>query len=159
TLTLPLDDVDEFGTRLWVKLELQLPSGSTKDRIAAHILRTAIADGQIGDDTLVVEASSGSTSISFAMLCAHVGVRFRAVMPEGVSPERWRIIGRYGAEWELTPAAAGVPGSIDRVRELVASGVDVFWPDQFANPRNADAHQLVTGVQLLDAVAGAGDRL
>jgi cysteine synthase A len=159
TLTLPLDDVDEIGTRLWVKLELQLPSGSTKDRIAAHILRTAVGAGRVGDGTLVVEASSGSTSISFAMLCATVGLRFLAVMPEGVSPERLRIIGRYGGEWELTPAAEGVPGSIDRVRELASTGDDVFWPDQFANPRNAEAHQLVTGPQLLDAVARAGDRL
>jgi cysteine synthase A len=156
TLTLPIDDGDAV---IWVKLELQLPSGSTKDRIAAHILRAAVDAGRVTDDTLVVEASSGSTSISLAMLCALLGVRFRAVMPEGVSPERLQIIGRYGGEWELTPAAQGVPGSIDRVRALVATDRRVFWPDQFANPRNAEAHHLVTGPQLLDAVAAAGDEL
>jgi cysteine synthase A len=144
---------------IWVKLELQLPSGSTKDRIAAHILRLALDEGRLADDTVVVEASSGSTSISLAMLCAQLGLRFLAVMPEGVSPERLKIIGRYGGEWELSPGADGVPGSIDRVREMAASDPKVFWPDQFANPGNAAAHQLVTGPQLLDSVAAAGDQL
>lgn len=158
TLTLPLDDA-ETGSVIWVKLEFQLPSGSTKDRIAARILGSALDEGRIDDASRVVEASSGSTSISFAMLCAQLDLPFLAVMPKGVSPERLQIIGRYGGEWELTPTDEGVPGSIERVRELVAGDEHVFWPDQFANPHNAEAHELVTGPQLLEQIRAAGDHL
>lgn len=141
----------DAGT-VWAKLELQLPSGSTKDRIAAHILRTAIATGRLTPGSTVIEASSGSTSISFAMLCARLGLRFVAVMPEGVSSERLLIIRRYGGDYELTPAADGVPGSIAHVEARAASDADVFWPDQFRNPANAEIHERVTGPQLIAEV-------
>jgi cysteine synthase A len=151
-IPVPLTDAPRSPVvSVWAKLELQLPSGSTKDRIAAHILRAAIADGWVTPRTTVIEASSGSTSISFAMLCARLGIPFVAYMPEGVSRERLRIIEEFGATWELTPRDEGVPGSIARVRER-ARDTGTFWPDQFDNPRNARAHELVTGPQLIDQV-------
>src|SRR5580765_6524646 len=101
TPTVPLRD-DSTGCIIWLKLEFLLPSGSTKDRVAAFVLSHGIETGAIRDDTVVVEASSGSTSIAFAMACAVLGLRFRAVMPEGVSGERILIIRRYGGEVVLT---------------------------------------------------------
>ncbi|MCK4508864.1 MAG: pyridoxal-phosphate dependent enzyme, partial [Desulfuromonadales bacterium] len=55
---------------IWCKLEYLNPSGSTKDRIAAYILSKAWREGTIGPGSLVCEASSGSTSIAMAMVCA-----------------------------------------------------------------------------------------
>jgi cysteine synthase A len=161
TLTVPVEV--EVGTgsagagtaTIWCKLELQLPSGSTKDRIAAHILSRAIADGIVVPSTHVVEASSGSTSISFAMLCASLGLAFTAVMPEGVSEERLLIIRRYGGVSHLTPAADGVLGSIDAVHAMIEADDAMFWPDQFHNVRNAESHQLATGPQLVEHVRAA----
>ena len=158
-IPVPLADTPQSPTvAVWAKLELQLPSGSTKDRIAAHILRNAIADDWVRPATTVIEASSGSTSISFAMLCARLGISFVAYMPEGVSRERLRIIEEFGGSWELTPAAEGVPGAIARVRER-ATEPDTYWPDQFDNPRNARAHELVTGPQLIDQMQTQAGRL
>jgi cysteine synthase A len=156
TLTVPVEvDVGAGTATIWCKLELQLPSGSTKDRIAAHILSRAIAEGTVVPSTTVVEASSGSTSISFAMLCASLGLAFTAVMPEGVSEERLMIIRRYGGISHLTPAAGGVLGSIDAVHAMVDADASVFWPDQFHNVRNAESHQLATGPQLVEHVRAA----
>ena len=137
---------------VWCKLELVLPSGSTKDRIAGAILRDGIARGVIGPDTVVVEASSGSTSISLAMACAQVGLRFVAVMPEGGSAGRLLIIRRYGGETGLTPAARGVPGAIERARQMAADDPAVHLSDQFNNPVNALAHEQTTGPELLAQV-------
>jgi cysteine synthase A len=160
TLTVPIEvDVADGGVATgWAKREFQLPSGSTKDRIAAHILRSAIEEGRLTPSTTVLEASSGSTSISFAMLCASLGLPFIAVMPEGVSEERLLIIRRYGGDWRLTPAADGVLGSIDAVHALLEADASWFWPDQFHNLRNAESHQLATGPQLVDAVRAATGR-
>jgi cysteine synthase A len=143
TPTVPLLD-----GRIWAKLEYQMPSGSTKDRIAARILSTA----DLHDRSVVVEASSGSTSISFAMACAAIGVRFVAVMPEGVSNERLLLIRRYGAEVVLTPHADGMAGAIAHTAAMAAADSNVFLPRQFSNPENARAHQLRTGPELIEQV-------
>jgi cysteine synthase A len=107
----------------------------------------------------VVEASSGSTSIAFAMACGALGVRFVAVLPEGVSNERLLIIRRYGGEWALVPAEAGMPGAIAETERMAAADPSVFLPRQFTNPDNAAAHELHTGPELVAAVQAAGARL
>jgi cysteine synthase len=147
------------GCTLWLKQEYQLTSGSTKDRLAAHVLAKAVAAGRVHEGTTVVEASSGSTSIAFAMACAALGVRFVAVLPEGVSNERLLIIRRYGGEWLLVPADGGMPGAIAETERMAAADPDVFLPRQFTNPDNVEAHELRTGPELVDAVAAGGARL
>ncbi len=151
TSTVPIED-PESGCTIWVKLEYMLPSGSTKDRVAAFILGHAIETGAVTEDSIVVEASSGSTSIAFAMACAMTGVRFCAVMPEGVTSERLLIIRRYGGEVHLTPKADGILGAIQRTHELAAENPKVFLPRQFENPLNALAHQRITGPELITQV-------
>ena len=143
TPTVPL-----LGGTVWAKLDYEMPSGSTKDRIAAQILLTA----PLHAASVVVEASSGSTSIAFAMACAAIGVPFVAVMPEGVSNERLLLIRRYGAEVVLTPHADGMAGAIARTEAMAAADPNVFLPRQFANPENARAHQLRTGPELIAQV-------
>jgi cysteine synthase A len=141
------------GCTIWAKLDYEMPSGSTKDRIAARILQTA----NLHDDSIVVEASSGSTSIAFAMACAAIGVRFVAVMPEGVSNERLMLIRRYGAEVVLTPHADGMAGAVARTEEMAAADLSVYLPRQFANPENARAHELRTGPELISQVSARID--
>src|SRR5205823_13000586 len=96
---------------IWCKLEFLNPSGSTKDRIARFILEKAWRQGRLKAGDRVVEASSGSTSIALALACAQMGLRFVAVMPEGVSSERSLIIRAYGGEVLLSPRADGILGA------------------------------------------------
>lgn len=151
TPTVALAD-PESGCTIWLKLEYLLPSGSTKDRIAGFILGHAVASGKMREDTIVVEASSGSTSIAFAAACATLGVRFVAVMPEGVSGERVLMIRRYGGEVILTRREGGVQGSIAESEAMAAKDDRIFLPRQFANPLNALAHQRSTGPELIAQV-------
>ena len=148
TPTVPIED-DATGCTIWVKLEYLQPSGSTKDRLAAFVLGEAIRSGAIDERTTVIEASSGSTSIALAMACAQLGLRFVAVMPDGVSRERVLIIRRYGGEVELVEG--GPAAAIERT-EARAADPSVFLPKQFANPGNVEAHARGTGPELLDAV-------
>lgn len=151
TIAIPLPD-DASGCTIWVKLEYLLPSGSTKDRVAAFIIGHGVETGAITERSIVCEASSGSTSIALAMACAVVGVQFRAVMPENVSRERMLIIKRYGGEIVLTPRAAGVVGSIEETRRMAAADPAVFLTRQFENELNARAHQRETGPELIQQV-------
>ncbi|UJR79440.1 PLP-dependent cysteine synthase family protein [Sandaracinus amylolyticus] len=151
TPCVPVDD-PETGCTIWLKLEYLLPSGSTKDRVASFILSHGVETGAIREDSIVVEASSGSTSIAFAMACAALGVRFCAVMPENVSRERMLIIKRYGGECVLTPQAGGLVGAIEETRAMAARDARVFLARQFENPLNARAHERHTGPELIAQV-------
>lgn len=153
TPAIPLFDA-QTGCTIWVKLEYMLPSGSTKDRIAAWILAHGVETGALTPDSLVVEASSGSTSIAFAMACAVLRLRFRAVMPAGVTQERLLIIKRFGGEIELTDPALGVLGAIEATQAMARADGAIFLPRQFENERNALAHQRETGRELMAQVGG-----
>ena len=145
--------LDESDSTIWCKLEYLNPSGSTKDRIAAYILSKAWRRGEIGPESVVCEASSGSTSIAMAMVCAQMGIRFVAVMPEGVSNERSMMIRAYGGEVELTSKEEGIVGCIRRTHHL-ANELGAFLPRQFENPDNAEAHRHGTAQEILAAVPG-----
>lgn len=138
---------------VWCKLEFLNPSGSTKDRIARFILEKAWRQGRLSPADRVVEASSGSTSIALALACAQMGLRFLAVMPEGVSNERVFIIRAYGGDVAFTPKAAGIRGAIADVERL-GREVGAFLPRQFANADNAEAHRLGTAREVLDQIPG-----
>jgi cysteine synthase A len=147
TPTISFED-EQTGCTLWLKLDYLLPSGCTKDRMATNIVSHAIASGEVSSSTVVVEASSGSTSIALSMVCATVGVPFRAYMPKTVSGERVLMIRRLGGEVVLTPAEQGMNGAIDALMHDSANG-DVFAARQFENPRNVLAHQRSTGPELI----------
>ena len=92
----PLVPVTIDDATVWCKLEFLNPSGSTKDRIARYILDKAWRRGDLSEGQMVIEASSGSTSIAFALACAQMGLPFVAVMPESVSHERTIMIRAFG---------------------------------------------------------------
>lgn len=138
---------------IWCKLEYLNPSGSTKDRIASYILSKAWREGVIGPGSLVCEASSGSTSIAMAMVCAQMGVKFIAVLPESVSNDRVKMIRAYGGTVRLSPDAAGMAGCIELTQTL-ARTEGAFLPRQFENNDNAEAHRRATAVEILTEIPG-----
>jgi cysteine synthase A len=151
TPTIPVED-ERTGCTLWLKLDYLLPSGCTKDRMATSIVAYAIASGEVSPSTVVVEASSGSTSIALSMVCATVGVPFRAYMPKTVSGERVLMIRRLGGEVVLTPAEQGMDGAVAALLHDAGTEAEVYAARQFENPRNVFAHQHSTGPELIQQV-------
>jgi len=145
--------LDANGPRIWCKLEFLNPSGSTKDRIARYILEKAWRQGKLAAGDIVIEASSGSTSIALALACAQMGLRFIAVMPEGVSNERVLIIKAYGGEVRFTPKDDGIRAALAETENL-AKEPHTFLPRQFANLDNPEAHRLGTAREILDQIPG-----
>ncbi len=145
--------LQEEGPTIWCKLEFLNPSGSTKDRIARYMLEKAWRLGELSPGGEVVEASSGSTSIALALASAQMGLKFIAVMPEGVTDERVLTIRAYGGDVVLVPRGGGVRSAIQRAAEL-AKERGAFAPRQFENPDNAEAHRVWTGQEILSQVPG-----
>lgn len=145
--------LEPAAASIWCKLDYLNPSGSTKDRLARHVLEKAWRRGVLRPGARVVEASSGSTSIALALQCARMGLRFTAVMPEGVSNERVWMIRAYGGDVELVSRDAGIAQAIARAEEL-AEACGGFAPRQFTNPDNAEAHRLHTAQEIVQQIPG-----
>jgi cysteine synthase A len=144
------------GARVIGKLEVKNPGASVKDRPALAMIEAAEDAGEIGPGGVIVEATSGNTGISLAMIAAVRGYRCVLVMPEDMSLERRHVIRAYGAEIELTSADAGMAGAVERARQIARRTERAFMPRQFANPANPNAHERTTAREIL---AATGDEL
>jgi len=149
---------------LLAKLEFLNPLASVKDRIALAMVEAAEDDGQLTPQSILVEPTSGNTGIALAFVCAAKGYRLILTMPESMSDERRRMLQLLGAELELTPAALGMQGAIERAEALVRAEPRAFMLQQFRNPANPAIHERTTAEEIwrdcggrLDAVvAGVG---
>jgi cysteine synthase A len=144
------------GAELLAKLESANPAGSVKDRIAVAMIEAAERDGRLAPGTTVVEATSGNTGIGLAMVCAIKGYPLTLAMPEDGSAERKALFEWYGVELVLTPTIEGMSGAVYAAHELVKRR-GAFWPRQFDNPANPDAHEAHTGPEIWQAAGGRID--
>lgn len=142
---------------VYVKLEFANPSGSVKDRAAAHMLAKAEQTGLIAPGATIIEPTSGNTGIGLAMNAAAKGYRIILVMPDNMTKERITLLQAYGAEVVLTPAAERMPGAIAKARELLDQIPGSFMPQQFQNPANPEIHRLTTGPEIIQQMEGRLD--
>jgi cysteine synthase len=147
------------GCELFAKLEAFNPGGSVKDRIGVAMIEAAERDGRIepGRST-IVEATSGNTGIALAFVCAAKGYELVLTLPQGMSREREGLLRLYGARVEVIESLGGMNEAVAAARAM-ASGDDVFLPDQFANPANPEVHRRTTGPEIWEAMDGRVDAL
>ena len=135
--------------RVYAKAEHSNMTGSIKDRMAYHILKSAIEAGELKPGGRIIEATSGNTGISFCAIGRALGHPVTIFMPDWMSAERIAIIRSFGADIRLvSKEEGGFLGSIRLAEELAASTPDSFLPRQFANEHNSEAHYLTTGREI-----------
>ncbi len=140
---------------LLAKAEWANPGGSVKARAAAAIVRDARVRGLLVPGKTLLDATSGNTGISFAMLGAALGFPVHLAMPSNVSPERKRIVQAYGATVDWTDPDQGSDGAIRRARELAGDDPERFYyADQYSNDANWLAHYHSTGPEIWRQTAG-----
>ncbi len=155
----PLIRLDYLGgeATILAKAEYFNPGSSVKDRIAKSMIEGALARGEIGPETVVVEPTSGNTGIGLALVCAVRGIPLILTMPESMSLERRKMLEHLGARLRLTPASEGMKGAIEEALRLAETLGDVFMPDQFSNPDNPAAHETTTALEILEDTGGKLD--
>ncbi len=134
---------------IYAKAEHLNMTGSIKDRMAFHILRTAYQKNAISPDDTIAEATSGNTGIAFAAIGRALGHRVVIYMPDWMSRERIELIRSLGAQiMPVTHEQGGFLGSIRLTEELARREAHIFLPCQFSNEANAEAHELTTGPEI-----------
>lgn len=145
------------GAEVCGKLERNNPAGSVKDRPALEMILAAEASGKIAAGATIIEATSGNTGISLAMIAAVRGYRCVLVMPEDMSMARRQILRAYGAEVVLTPAQEGMAGAVERAERILAETQNAIMPRQFQNAANPLAHERTTADEIWRATKGELD--
>ena len=112
---------------IYLKDESTHPTGSLKHRLARSLFLYALCNGWINQQTPVIESSSGSTAVSEAYFAALIGVRFIAVMPKTISPEKIEKIKFYGGECHFVDSSAQIyQAAEDLAKELGGHYIDQF---------------------------------
>ncbi|HXI26902.1 MAG TPA: cysteine synthase family protein [Vicinamibacterales bacterium] len=146
---------DTPGVELYAKAEWQNPGGSVKDRAAARMILDGEASGRLTPGKTILDATSGNTGIAYAMVGAARGYAVKLCVPENASPERKLILRALGAELVLTNPLESSDGAIREARRLNAEDPDrYFYPDQYSNPANWQAHYDTTAPEIIEQTSG-----
>lgn len=145
------------GATILGKCEFMNPTSSVKDRIGISMITSAMAEGKINKDTMIIEPTSGNTGIALASICAALGLKLTLMMPESMSIERRNLLSALGASLVLTPAAQGMKGAIDEANNLAETIENAIVLQQFSNPANPQIHRETTGPEILQDTDGIVD--
>ena len=134
----------QLSDKLYGKLEAVNPGGSIKDRPVKYILDNM--DLEKGDT--IVEATSGNTGISLAMMCAERGLKCVIVMPKDMSEERKKMMKFFGAE--LHEVEEGNFDVAIAYKEYLADKHGYMELNQFNNPLNIECHRNKTFEEIMN---------
>lgn len=153
--------VPSDAAQVLVKYEGLNVGGSIKTRTAYNMIKKAIDEGIIKDDTIIVEPTSGNQGIGLALIGAVMGFKTVIIMPDSVSSERRLLVKHYGAEVILIKDEGNIGECMDKclqtALDMAKSDKRVYIPQQFENPNNPMVHKHHTGLEILEQVAGPID--
>ena len=148
----------ENSADVLVKFEGLNVGGSIKTRTAYNMIMGALGRGEINENTVIVEPTSGNQGIGLALVGAVLGYKTKIIMPDSVSEERRKLVKQYGAEVILVHDGGNIGKCIEECVELATKmrdeGENIFLPQQFENFDNSAIQRSVTAKEIIDAVDG-----
>src|ERR1700740_2447998 len=143
------------NVEFYAKAEWCNPGGSVKDRPALSMIQAGLVSGALRTGKNIIDATSGNTGIAYGVVAAALGYPVKLCLPDSASHERKRILAALGAELVITPGDEGTDGAIRRVHEIVTANPDkYFYPDQYSNPANWQAHYHGTANEIWQQTSG-----
>jgi cysteine synthase B len=143
------------GIEIYGKAEYFNPGGSVKDRPALNMILDGERTGKLKPGGTILDSTSGNTGIAYSMIAAARGYKVKLCVPANASMERKRILQAYGAEIVFTNPGDGSDGAMRKVQEIYSANPSAyFYPNQYDNPANWQAHFNTTGPEIIEQTSG-----
>ncbi len=147
----------EIKPVLLAKLEYLNPGGSVKDRIGITMVEDAERRGYLKPGGTIIEGTSGNTGMGLALVAAMKGYKCIFTMPDKMSQEKIDLLRAFGAEVIVTPTAVEPedPRSYHSVAVRLSKEIpNSYFPNQYDNPSNPQAHYETTGPEIWEQTEG-----
>ncbi|MFK8015178.1 MAG: pyridoxal-phosphate dependent enzyme [Gammaproteobacteria bacterium] len=156
TPMLKVNQIDTGPCELYLKLELQNPGGSIKDRIGISMIDRAEKRGDIKPGDTLIEATAGNTGLGLALVAQQRGYHLILVLPDKMSQEKIFNLRAMGAQIVLTRSdvGRGHPEYYQDLARKMASDQGAYFINQFGNADNPLAHESTTAPEILEQMDG-----
>lgn len=156
----PLMPIDNLNTNpkvsVFAKLEWYQLGSSVKSRPAFNIIKNAIITGELDENKILIDASSGNTAIAYASIGAALGIPVTICLPENASNERKKILNGLGAEVVYTSKFGSTDEAQDKALEIYHSNPEqYYYADQYNNDNNWRAHYNGTAREIINEVGSS----
>lgn len=148
---------DELPATVFGKVEAYNPGQSAKDRTALYMVQQAENRGDLKPGSTIIEATSGNTGYSLAMVCAIKGYHCVLTVSSKASKEKLALLRSLGAEVVICPANVEPedPRSYySRAEQLSKEIPGAYYLAQNFNLDNQSAHYATTGPEIWEQTGG-----
>ena len=147
----------DLKPQIYVKAEFMNPGGSVKDRIGMTMIHDAEKRGLLKPGGTIIEGTSGNTGMGLALVAAVRGYKCVFTTTDKQSKEKVDLLKALGAEVIVCPTAVEPedPRSYYSVAKKLAREIpNSYYPNQYDNPMNPEAHYLTTGPEIWEDSEG-----
>src|SRR6202042_2875339 len=143
--------------QIYVKADYINPGGSVKDRIAITMIDEAEKKGLLKPGGTIIEGTSGNTGMGLALVAAVRGNKVVFTITDKQSREKIDLLKAFGAEVIVCPTAVDPedPRSYYSVAKKLSREIpNAYYPNQYENPMNPEAHYRMTGPEIWEDTEG-----
>jgi len=148
---------EDIPATVLAKVEYFNPGNSVKDRMALKMVENAEKEGKLKPGGTIIECTSGNTGFGLALAAIVKGYRLICTLSDKQSKEKIDILRALGAEIHVCPTdvAPEHPDSYYSVAERLNREIpNSFYPYQYDNPGNTEAHYESTGPEIWEQTEG-----
>lgn len=149
--------VEDFPCEVLAKVEYFNPGNSVKDRMALTMIENAEKEGILKPGGTIIECTSGNTGMGLALAAIVKGYKLICTLSDKQSKEKMDVLRALGAEIYVCPTSVPPehPESYYSVADRLHKEIpNSYYPYQYDNPGNAQAHYESTGPEIWEQTEG-----